>query len=79
MPRKKLEDQTVEENRVPDASPEMKTKATEKETQERMVSFNQNVKFGNDPYMKGHKIKVNGVDYETLLKAGLIDMGEDEE
>ena len=79
MAKKKLEDQTVEENRVPDASPQMKTKETEKEAQDRMVSFNQNVKFGNDPYMKGHKVTVNGVDYETLLKAGVIDMGEDEE
>lgn len=48
-------------------------KSTEKQKAEREVTFNQNVKYGSDPLVKGHKVKVNGVDYETLLKSGVID------
>lgn len=48
-------------------------KSTEKQKAERQVTFNQNVKFGNEPFQAGHQVKVNGVDYETLLRSGVID------
>jgi hypothetical protein len=36
------------------------------------VTFNRNVKFGNDRYAKNAKASVSKEDYEVLLKSGVV-------